>query len=196
MAITALEFRQRLVAGDMQTLEDELFAPGALHVGTAEILYVGTNLAAAYSVADSEVTLHVVGSAKLGFAIAEKRLQGGGFLPRYRPFGPYSDIDIAVISPPIFNQIWHELALHVNEQPWMPTRLGTLGDYLVYGWLRPDKFPRRLLRCDLWWDTFHRLSAEARFGRPVRGALFYSDAHMKMYYARAVRDCRRAEGIP
>jgi hypothetical protein len=105
----------------------------------------------------------VVGSAKLGFSISEKRTFGGVGLERYRPFRPESDIDIALVHPFIFDQLWRELSDHSHRSPTMPRDSARLGDYLVYGWIRPDHFPKnvRLRRCDDWWDTFNKMTAGA-----------------------------------
>jgi hypothetical protein len=139
----------------------------------------------------------IVGSAKLGFSITEKK-RAGCVYPRYRPFGPASDIDTAVVSPEIFRLIWDDLSIYAHGQPLMPWDSGRLGDYLLYGWLRPDHFPKvRIRRCDDWWDLFRRLSAEPRFDRrPVRGALFYSICDLKRYLRRAVLECIRIEQGP
>jgi len=137
--------------------------------------------------------MYVVGSAKLNFGLFEKKTRSGEILPAFRPFRPESDIDIAVASPPLFEAIWNELSAYANAKPWMPWNSGKLGDYLVYGWLRPDHFPKgsRLRRCDDWWDTFHALSADSRLGRrTVRGALYYSLDHLKRYQLRGLNQCR------
>ena len=79
-----------------------------------------------------------------------------------------------------------------------PRDSGTLGDYLVCGWLRPDYFPKdaRIRSCDDWWELFNRFSVDPRFNRrKVRGGLFYSRTQLELYARRAIRDCAEAEEL-
>ena len=59
----------------------------------------------------------VVGSAKLGFSIAPTK--------RYRPFGETSDIDVAIVSPLLFDDVWHEVLQYLELRKVMgkPTRV-------------------------------------------------------------------------
>lgn len=186
-------FRERIRDGQAEALlEEVLLAEEALHVEVANIEHLRSALGAKFTTPASEVKVWIVGSAKLGFAITEKRTRGGTVLPRYRPFSPVSDIDVAVVSTAIFDLIWGELSTHAHQTPRLPWDSGPLGDYLVCGWLRPDHFPirERLRRCDDWWDLFRSLSVDARFGRrKLRGGLFYSVEHMKQYSRRALKEC-------
>jgi hypothetical protein len=194
---TVEEFRSSLQGADAGAIVDEwLLAPGAKYVGQADIDYIQIQLAARYGMPITEVQVWITGSAKLGFSISEKRKPNVPSLPRYRTFGPSSDIDVAVVSRPIFELVWRDLSLHSHRQPRFPWVSGRLGDYLVCGWLRPDHFPRnvRLDRCDNWWDVFRQLSAEPRFRRrPVRGGLFHSTDQLRSYLSRAVAECIAAE---
>jgi hypothetical protein len=52
-----------------------------------------------FEIHPSEIVL--VGSAKMGFSIAPRK--------RYRPFGDLSDIDIAIVSPLLFEKIWQQV---------------------------------------------------------------------------------------
>jgi hypothetical protein len=140
----------------------------------------------------------IVGSAKLGFSLTEKRARDGSLLARYRDFSAASDIDVAVVSPRLFDILWNELGAYAHREACLPWNSGALGDYLVCGWIRPDHFPIRvrLRRCDDWWDLFRALSADSRYGRrKVRGGLFHSVEHMKRYQIRALRECAIAEAF-
>ena len=144
------------------------------------------------------INLWIVGSAKLGFSMTEKHASGGVILPRYRLFSPESDIDVAVVSPALFDILWNELSTYAHRVPRLPWDSKRLGDYLVCGWLRPDCFPEnvRLRKCDAWWDLFRRLSADSRFGRrKIRGGLFHSKEHMKRYLRRGLSECAISEAI-
>lgn len=196
--VTIEVFRAKIRGNEIDyLLEEVLLANGAEHVADADLEHVKTLLSAKFSVPISSISAWVVGSAKLGFALTEKR-RGAEVLPRYRVFSPASDIDVAVVSPPLFDLIWDELSAYAHRATRLPWDSGVLGDYLVCGWLRPDHFPinARLRRCDDWWDLFRSLSADGRYGRrKVRGALFHSVEHMKRYQARALHECVLAESL-
>jgi len=197
--VSVEEFRTKVRANELEALLDEvLLADEALHVSVQNVLKISSALSAKYAVASNKIYVRVVGSAKLGFSMVEKRSTSGQVLPRYRPFSPLSDIDVVVISAEIFDFVWNDLSSHAHRSARLPWDSGVLGDYLVCGWLRPDHFPNaaRLRRCDDWWDVFRLLSADAAFGRrKVRGGLFHSLEHARRYLMRALTDCARAEAL-
>ena len=193
--ITLDEFKSRCRTDRAEDIVDDLLlADDALHVSIENRAYLRDTLAATFGVASDAVRLWVIGSAKLGFALTEKR-RAGSVLPRYRRFSALSDVDTAIVSPELFRIIWDELSIYAHGVPWMPWNSGRLGDYFVYGWLRPDHFPnRRIRRCDDWWDQFRRFSASPRFGRrSVRGGLFHSVADLQRYLRRSVVECINLE---
>lgn len=193
------EFREKLRESDAETiLQDIVLADDAVHVGVDERGLIRSTIASTFSTPEDHVTMRIVGSAKLGFSLSEKRGDDGAvLLQRYRPFRRESDIDVAVICPRAFNMIWHELAQFSHKDKFAPWKSGRLGDYLLLGWLRPDHFPNaRLRHCDAWNDCFRRLSAHAKLGRrKVRGGLFHSNQHMEQYYIKAIKECINAEEI-
>lgn len=193
--ITLSAFRMLCATRSPEDIVDEvILRDDAVHVSAANRTYLLSSLSDTFGVEEGSVRIWIVGSAKLGFSITEKK-RADQVYPRYRPFSPVSDIDIAVVSPEIFRIIWDEVSIYAYGQPWMPWNSGRLGDYLVYGWLRPDYFPKaRVRRCDDWWDLFRRLSANPRFGRrAVRGGLFHSLDDLKRYLRRSVLECVRIE---
>lgn len=200
MPLTVDEFRQSLIGADaLNVVDDMLLTPGAAHVSDDNLCYIAQSLADTYHVPVSSVEVLITGSAKLGFSLVEKIGRDSERRPRYRAFSASSDIDVAVICPPIFDTIWHELSAHLHQSVWFPPKSGRLGDYLLAGWLRPDHFPKnvRLPHCDAWWDLFKRLSANRRFNsRRVSGGVFYSREHLRQYLSRAVRDCISSEASP
>jgi hypothetical protein len=196
---TVADFRRSLIGADVLHIVDTfLLSAGAAHVSNENLNHIANALAATYGVSSNQVEIVITGSAKLGFSISEKR-RGGSTLSRYRTFSADSDIDVAVISAPIFDAMWHGLSSYYHQTPWFPQDTGRLGDYLVSGWLRPDHFPKhvRLPRCDAWWNTFRRLSANTRFQRRrVNGGAFNSREHLRQYLSRAVRECISIEESP
>jgi len=194
---TVDEFRRRLREVGSQAIVDEYILNDASeYISKASIAKIGARICATYQVVQADLDIWVVGSAKLGFSLTEKRTKAGFTLPRYRKFRPESDIDIAVVHPAVFAAIWNELTIHAHNAGRWPWDSGRLGDYLVCGWFRPDHFPRhaRLMRCDQWHDCFRALSNDVTLGRrQVRGGLFYSREQLARYLQRAVDDCVAAE---
>lgn len=198
--MTVDEFRESLrVSTAFEIVRDVLLPGPAVHVPDHDVAYIRRQIGASYGVDPAGIEVVITGSAKLGFSLTEKRKKGQSPLPRYRAFSAQSDIDVAVISPIIFDKIWLELSSHYHRSVWFPQDTGRLGDYLVAGWLRPDHFPKhvRLPFCDNWWDTFRKLSSNTRFKRRrLAGGAFQSKEHLSQYLARAVRECISFEVSP
>ena len=190
--ITIEEFKTRCITQSVEEIVDEIIlANGALHVSENNVSHMQGSLARAYGISSDDIALRIVGSAKLGFSITEKKKTGVHY-PRYRLFSPESDIDTAVVSPRLYRIIWEELSIYSHSQVWFPWKSGRLGDYMLCGWLRPDYFPKgiRLRSCDLWWDQFRRFSGDLRFERrSVRGGLFNSMEDLERYSQRSVKEC-------
>ena len=190
-------FREELGRiADSEIVEKYYLSEGARHLSNDDIEYIQKVVAASYGTSLSEVVVFITGSAKLGFTTVDKKLKDGSMRPRYAPFDIASDIDVAVISPKIFQRIWVELANYSARKAYFPWRADRLGDYLICGWLRPDHFPRvtHLYQTNEWWPTFERLSKSSRYRRrKVRGGLFHSIEHLQIYLERVVRISRRQE---
>lgn len=192
--MTADELKEQLLMSDIENFVDNVIlgAPSP-HFSIEQIEYVCRTLSAKFGAELEPEFVFVVGSAKLGYGLFEKTTRMGETLPAFRPFRPDSDIDIAIACPALFEAIWNELSVYANAQPWMPWNSRKLGDYMIYGWLRPDHFPKgaRLRRCDDWWDAFSSLSADSRLGRrTIRGALYHSKDHLRRYQIRGLNQCR------
>lgn len=192
--MTVDDLKTQLRSADLEEFVDSVvLTTESPHFSNDQIRHVSTSLAAKFSIEIDSVQICVVGSAKLGYGLFKKRTKTGVVLPAFRPFRPESDIDLAIISPHLYEIIWDELSTHANNFPWMPWDSGKLGDYMVYGWLRPDHFPKniRLRRCDDWWDVFRALSSDSRLGRrSIRGALYHSLDHLRRYQLRGLNQCR------
>lgn len=193
-------FRKEIIGADPFDIVDRLLlGANPIHVTSSNINLIHTVLSNSYNISSSDIRVIITGSASLGFSIVEKRRKNEPNLPRYRLFSPESDIDVAVISAPIFDIVWRELSAYSHRAIRFPHDSGRLGDYLVCGWLRPDHFPRnvRLRPCDDWSDAFHTLSRDARFHRrKVRGGLFNSIEHLRQYMKRGVSECIQQEENP
>lgn len=198
LSIAVQEFRDKLRDRDARELAEEyVLSEDVAHVDTAGIDRIRLTIGRAFATPEERVKLYIVGSAKLGFSLVEKR-NNDGTLSRYRPFSPTSDVDVAVLSPRIFDMIWHEISRYARQTGQHPWDSEKFGDYLVCGWLRLDKLPKnlRLRHCDVWGDCFNRLSSDRALGpRKIRGGLFYSSEHMLQYYQTTIEECKRAEDM-
>ena len=191
-------FRHALGSIEEDEIVDRFLVSGEpAFVSLAGRAAIASGLARAFGVAAGNIAIYVSGSAKLGFSLVEIRKQGVIVKERYRPFGPDSDIDVAVVSLPIFEALWLEISNHAHRSTkFLPWDAGKLSGYLLNGWWRPDHFPKSplLRRCRVWWECFDALSIRSEFGgRKVRGGLFYSTDHLRQYLARSVRECMAAE---
>lgn len=191
------QFRKDLGAlPDSEIVDRYYLTEGARHLSDGDIEHIQRVVAASYGNPASEVVIFITGSAKLGFTTVDKKLKDGSMRPRYTTFDISSDIDVAVISPKIFQNIWLELANYSARKTFFPWRTDRLGDYLTCGWLRPDHFPKvaHLYQTNEWWPTFERLSKSSRYRRrKVNGGLFHSIEHLQVYLERVVRVSRRQE---
>jgi hypothetical protein len=97
-----------------------------------------------YGISPTRDEIIVVGSSKLGFALHDKFKGGQRTGQAFRPYGAESDIDLSICSPLVFSLLWEELSLFVNSTDKRPYDSGKLGDYLLYGWLRTDNYPKHL----------------------------------------------------
>lgn len=196
---TVMEFRQALTEQTIEDIIDSFFYTEiAAALSKSDTQYIQTAIASGYGQPKESVDVIITGSAKLGFSTMEKYKNGELIGERYRPFSSDSDIDVAVISPAIFDMLWIELSSFSHKRRPFPWEAERLGDYLVCGWLRPDRFPKgqRLYRCDSWFDIFRRLSANTRFDRHrVTGGLFSSKQHLSQYISRSVQECMDQENM-
>lgn len=135
-----------------------------------------------FAIHPSEVL--VVGSGKLGFSIVPDK--------RYRHFGDTSDVDVAVVSPRLFESIWREVFDYAHEGGYWPARRD-FEKYLFRGWIRPDKLPPSNVfeLGNDWWEFFRSLTRSKRFGPyKVRGGLYRSWYFIERYQEIAVKGCQ------
>lgn len=192
------EFKRALrenLASDVVT--NIIMAGGAKHVSDEALQYAKSLIRSQFQIAEQHpLEIIVVGSAKLGFSIAEKPMLGRSSLPRYREFDPYnSDIDLAVVCQKLYFDIWRDLSTYSHNQSPFPWD-SPLAKYALVGWLRPDHFPRLQgpLSCLRWWELFQKFSNSTQFNRrKVRGGLYFHKDFLNQYQQRAVESAKRAE---
>lgn len=134
----------------------------------------------------------ITGSAKLGYSYYKSK-----------SFDKNSDIDVAIVSSDLFN----EIMLRVEGFQWMIRRgaiylnMEQLAQYhkflkyLAIGWIRPDKLPNELLRNDKhlrneWFDFFKSISnGKSEVGNyKVTAGVYKSYKHLENYVFYGVRD--------
>ncbi|WP_175916797.1 hypothetical protein [Burkholderia sp. BCC1638] len=143
---------------------------------------------------DASVKPIVVGSAKLGFSFTEKIKPE--YKPRYRAYQPgVSDIDLALVSPLLYVKVWKDIAVYGSNQTKFPWRSQDLGDYMLHGWLRPDKFPTPSPPgCANWFDLLSRLNRSDHFRhKRLRCGLYYSAHFLELYQQRGIIEAKNAE---
>jgi hypothetical protein len=187
--ISIQEFRSRCRQDNAETIvHDVILSNEAAHVSQDNREFLKDGICSKFGIQSNELQLWIVGSAKLGFSITNKK-KSGILFPRYRLFSGTSDIDVAIVSASLFRLIWDDLCLYAHGQPWWPWDSKLLGDYMVYGWMRPDCFPK-VRRCDDWWNQFRVFSVNPRYNRrKVSGGLFHTITDLQRYQRRAVDEC-------
>lgn len=142
----------------------------------------------------------ITGSAKLGFSPFKKK-----------DFDLNSDIDVALISPMLFDRIMvgiskYQMKFRRNRSVVRETELVMYHEFLEYvalGWIRPDKLPVSFqmgaFKRD-WFDFFRAISnGKTEVGNyQVNAGVFRSYQHLEEYSLsgiKAIRGNRQATGI-
>jgi predicted nucleotidyltransferase len=126
--------------------------------------------------------IHMVGSAKLGFSIAPKKL--------WKPFTIESDIDIVIVSTKLFENLWeslHEFNIGLTSR----TRDEDITykrflDYFFKGWIRPDLFPFEYPAKNDWFDFFKSISYSKYGPQKITGALYHSFNFFEKYHVKNI----------
>lgn len=128
----------------------------------------------------------MVGSAKLGFSISPGKL--------WQPFNDDSDIDMAIISPELFDRFWKELYdFNIDLTSRSEKEDKQYRDFLSYffrGWLRPDMFPFSYEGRAAWFEFFKSISYGDYGNHKVTGAIFRNDDFYESYQTRNIRNIR------
>lgn len=134
-----------------------------------------------FSIEFTDVIL--VGSGKLGFSIKPSK--------RFVEFDDNSDIDIAIVSSALFEQVWQEAYSYKRSAAYWP-KANDFFKYLADGWIRPDKLPssKYFSFSGEWWDFFNRLTSSRKYGPyKIRGGLYHSHFFLKEYQTICIDQC-------
>jgi hypothetical protein len=133
----------------------------------------------------------LVGSCKLGFTLKMKDF--GTQRSRYAAASPSSDVDVAVVSERIFDEIWEAVFRSVYPKRDWPLDIGRefVRD-LFNGWISPGDLPNKptFQRALLWSEFFALLSRERVCGRrTINARLYRTWDRLEAYQQHLVRDC-------
>ena len=162
--------RRYITFGDCYVLDDDRYF--ALREDVADHFGVHPN------------EVFIVGSGKLGFSIAPKK--------RYRPFGDTSDIDVAVISPALFDGIWEDVFTYKSTTGFWEQEKD-FQKYLFRGWIRPDLLPpaASFRRSEAWTTFFREMSSGGKYGLvKIAAGIYRTGFFFERYQMISVRACQ------
>ena len=134
-----------------------------------------------FEIHPSEVIM--VGSGKIGFSIVPTK--------RYRPFSDTSDIDLALLAPILFDEIWDQVYEFDHQKNFWP-QANQFKKYFFRGWIRPDLLPNsKLLPLgNRWFDFFRLLTNSRKYGGiKISAALYKNWKFLESYQAICVNQC-------
>jgi len=142
------------------------------------------------------VEVVLVGSCRVGFSLLDKPKKSR---PRYSPVGAASDIDLAVVAPGLFKQLWDQVfAYSQSNRAFAKSPEGTQFRLMLFGgWIDPRGLPpgQRFQWADTWVRFFDGLSRDRRFGNRRASARVYRDWNrLAAYQQIAVDQCKRVLG--
>ena len=127
----------------------------------------------------------VVGSTKLGFSLDPDTL--------YRPFCSESDIDVALVSSKLFDEIWRSgYDYKYSGQEWKKKEHNKFIKYLFRGWIWIDMSPESPLipLIDKGVKLFEKMTSSGMFGNhKISGALYQSYFFLENYQKRCIEHC-------
>lgn len=129
----------------------------------------------------------IVGSAKLGFSIKPSR--------RFGAFNDDSDIDIAIVSTPLFERVWKDAYSFKQTHTFWPSSKSFFR-YLSEGWIRPDRFPNSssFIFTQTWWEFFRELTNSKKYGEiKISAGIYHSHFFLDKYQSICIDQCKAEE---
>lgn len=124
----------------------------------------------------------IVGSGKLGFSIKPSK--------RFVPFGDESDIDIAIISPVLFEKYWQRVLKYIEDNSFYENYPKFCKKLSQNGWIRPDYLPSIDLKNE-WFDYFTALTESQKYGSySITAGLYYNYWCLENYQLSCIKQCR------
>ena len=121
----------------------------------------------------------VVGSARIGFSLSPLRFG--------EPFSPFSDIDIIVVSPSLFDPSWLDIlgsqSTNLGQETRNRLRQHREYHYIYNGWIYPGSVLEALEIGERWLRTFNGLSHITELaGRSIGSRLYRTWDHARLYH--------------
>lgn len=182
-------FRSRIAAGAApETLVREFITFGNVAVlDDMTYTHIREHAGAALGVHPIQ-SVYIIGSAKLGFSIKPSR--------RYGFFSDESDLDVAIVSAQIYEQLWSEARRFVRDGGlWEGDPRNHFKNDHVNAVIKPyvmpdsDLVPTKRVLFDLGSD----LQRVGGSPYPVTVAVWHSMEALEEYQLRAVRQCQQEE---
>lgn len=141
--------------------------------------------------------IYITGSGKLGFSPFKNKV-----------FDYDSDIDVAIVSGSLFDEIMSEISsyqmrlrqnrdvIHINELKMYHSFL----EYTALGWIRPDKLPlafqMKAIKDD-WFEFFKSISyGKSEVGNyKVSAGVFKSYQHLEDYTLEGIKDVKKSKSL-
>jgi len=184
---TSAEFRELLRTTD--DIEEVLYKhileglPYAFHDSESDYTKLRRHVSTVLEVPMRDLT--IVGSGRIGFSLDPNQFG--------RPFSDTSDLDMVVVSAPVFDSAWmellrpkyHDYDLTDQEREWLKEHRR----YIYWGNIRPARLPVATQIGRKWLEAFRGLSKYPEFARQeVNGWLFRSWWHVHLYYSRSLKE--------
>lgn len=180
-------FRKHIAFGECYWLDHELYYE------------LKQDIATKFSIHPSDVVM--VGSGKLGFSISEKVIKDKETnkiietKPKYRAFGDQSDLDIAILSSNLFDEIWYRLYEYKKTKSYWPREKKFI-QYLFEGWIRPDKLPPSTTGLEIqqdWFEFFSGLTNSGKYGDlSITAGLYKNWGFLEGYQIESIINCKKA----
>ena len=189
------EFRRELIQKDpLEFVQTYITSDNpSPHIGSYELRVIEEYMRSKFVLREGEsISAIVVGSAKLGFAFLEKHTKNGSYKPAYRKYEPgESDIDVAIISPHIYEKIWRELARFKKFY----SDKNDLKNYMYRGWINPFKLPNPGPQiCIDWRDVCRAFNKMPNFKhKKLRFALYHEKYFLDIYQQKGIETARNQE---
>lgn len=186
--VRVLAFKRDLAKGDLTDVIRRHITTGAPVVIDADTYYdLRRRVAREYGIHPTAVIL--VGSCRLGFSLKEKNKV------RYEPVRPDSDVDVAVVAPTLFEDLWDNVFNLVHaDRSWALARGKGFARDLFCGWITPQNLPPepRFHSAKDWAEFFDRIAQERLCGmRRVSARLYRTWDRLEKYQEIMVRECQR-----
>ncbi|XDF80107.1 hypothetical protein AAFX60_017160 [Aliivibrio fischeri] len=198
-----IEGKLDLIKKELLSTDSEMFLRKHIIFGDSfwldSVLYyeLKEEIASHFKVHPSCVFL--VGSGKLGFSLSEKKVFDSETKelketkPRFRAFGDESDLDIAIVSPSLFNDYWRQVYTYSRENPsWYKGK--QFKQNMFEGWMRPDQLPSSPGKFQVrkeWFSYFSKLTASGKYGDLTIAAGLYADwQFVEAYQLKSINECK------